>query len=95
MLFQYKDKTLAAAATKDGKIHVLDTAKMTAPLTAPAAANANGAALSSWQDSDGTRWLLVPTASAVAAWKLVEQNGATDAAAGLDVARHHLADHAR
>ena len=77
VLFQYKDKTLAAAASKDGKIHLLDTAKMTEPLTAPASANANGAALSSWQDSGGTRWLLVPTAAGVGAWKLVEQNGAT------------------
>src|SRR5262249_56630745 len=42
----------------------------------PAAANANGASLASWQDANGTRWLLVPTAGAVAAWKLVDQNGA-------------------
>jgi outer membrane protein assembly factor BamB len=77
VLFQYKDKTLAAAATRDGKLHVLDTSKMTAPLATAAAPNANGAALSSWQDSDGTRWLLVPTASGIGAWKLVEQNGAT------------------
>src|SRR5436309_698930 len=72
VLFQYKDKTLAAAAAKDGKVHILDTAKMTAPITTAAATNANGAALSSWQDSDGTRWLLVPTASGIGAWKLVE-----------------------
>jgi outer membrane protein assembly factor BamB len=77
VLFQYKDKTLAAAATKDGGIHVLDIAAMKAPLAPPAAAGASGGALSSWQDTDGTRWLLVPTASAVSAWKLVEQNGAT------------------
>lgn len=76
VLFQYKDMTMAAAASKDGHIHIVDTAKMSEPWAAPAAANANGAALSSWQDPDGTRWLLVPSASAVAAWKLGEENGA-------------------
>jgi len=76
VLFQYKDKTIAAAASKDGNIHLVDVAKMSAPLTAPAAVGAAGGALASWQDNDGTRWLLVPTASAVSAWKLVDQNGA-------------------
>jgi outer membrane protein assembly factor BamB len=76
VLFQYKDKTIAAAASKDGNIHLVDVAKMSAPLLAPTAAGANGAPLASWQDNDGTHWLLVPTASAISAWKLVEQNGA-------------------
>jgi outer membrane protein assembly factor BamB len=75
VVFQHKDKTLAAAASKDGNIHIVDVAKMSAPLTAPAAAGANGAALASWQDGE-TTWLLVPGASSVSAWKLVEQNGA-------------------
>lgn len=76
VLFQYKDKTVAAAATKDGSIHLVDVAKMSAPFAAPAQAGANGSGIASWQDAEGTRWLLVPTASAVSAWKLVEQNGA-------------------
>jgi outer membrane protein assembly factor BamB len=76
VIFQYKDKTLVAAAAKDGNLHVVDVAKMSAPFAAPAAAGASGAAIASWQDADGTRWLLVPTATSVAAWKLVEQNGA-------------------
>jgi outer membrane protein assembly factor BamB len=76
VIFQYKDKTLAAAAAKDGTIHVVDVAKMSAPFAAPAAAGANGAGIASWQDADGMRWLLVPTATSVGAWKLVEQNGA-------------------
>jgi outer membrane protein assembly factor BamB len=75
ILFQYKDKTIAAAAAKDGSVHLLDVQKMSAPFAPPAAANANGAALASWQEGDGTRWLLVPTAGAVSAWKLVDQNG--------------------
>lgn len=76
VLFQYKDKTIAAAATRDGNIHLVDVAKMSAPFVAAAAVSASGAGISSWQDSAGTRWLLVPTSSAVAAWKLIEQNGA-------------------
>jgi hypothetical protein len=76
VIFQYKDKTIAAAATKDGSIHLVDVAKMASPFAAPAAAGANGAGIASWQDGDGNRWLVVPTASAVAAWKVVEQNGA-------------------
>jgi hypothetical protein len=76
VIFQYKDKALVAAATKDGNVHVLDAASLKAPVSAPAAAGANGAALSTWQDTDGTRWLLVPTAGAVSAWKVVDQNGA-------------------
>jgi outer membrane protein assembly factor BamB len=75
VLFQHKDRTIAAAASKDGNIHLVDVAKMSAPLTAPAAVGANGASLATWQDGD-TTWLLVPTSSAVSAWKLVEQNGA-------------------
>jgi len=75
IVFQYKDKALVAAATKDGNLHVLDTASLKAPLSAPAPASAIGGALSSWQDTDGSRWLLVPTSSAVAAWKITDQNG--------------------
>jgi hypothetical protein len=76
ILFQYKEKALVAAATKDGNIHVLDAASLKAPLSAPAAAGVAAGALSTWQDTDGTRWLLAPTSSAVSAWKIVEQNGA-------------------
>lgn len=75
VIFQFKDKTFAAAAAKDGSLHVVDTAKLAGPVAAPAAAGANGSAIASWQDADGTRWILVPTATSVAAWKLIEQNG--------------------
>lgn len=74
-LFQYKDRTIAAVAAKDGSVHLVDTAKMSAAFAPPAAAGANGAALATWQEGD-TRWILVPTATGVTAWKLVEQNGA-------------------
>src|SRR4051794_753263 len=76
VLFQFKDKTIAAAAAKDGSVHLVDVAKMSAAFAPPAAASANGSSLAAWEDNDGTRWLLVPTAGSVGAWKLVEQNGA-------------------
>lgn len=76
VVFQHKNKAYVAAATKDGNIHVLDTASLKAPASAPVAASATGGALSTWEDTDGTRWLLAPTASAVSAWKLEDRNGA-------------------
>jgi outer membrane protein assembly factor BamB len=71
--FPVKDQTWIAAATKDGRIHVVDAAGMKA--AGEAAASAAGGALATWQDAEGTRWLLAPTTSAVAAWKL-SANGA-------------------
>jgi outer membrane protein assembly factor BamB len=77
VLFQYKDKTLIAAATKDGQIHLLDAAALATPLSKTPANSANfaPAALASWQDSAGTRWLLAPSATAIVAWKVADQNG--------------------
>jgi outer membrane protein assembly factor BamB len=75
VIFEYKDKAVIAAAAKDGRIHLMDAAL--APLNKGAAAVGaeSAAALATWQDTDGTRWLLGPAGSSIAAWKLVEQNG--------------------
>lgn len=85
VVFQYKDKTLLAAATKDGRIHLLDSKALggadhhaslyTTPVSSSAGGSVSGA-LASWQDAAGTRWLLAPTAGALAAWKIVERNDA-------------------
>jgi outer membrane protein assembly factor BamB len=64
VLFEYKTKTLVAAATQDGHIHIADTAGLTG-------AGFNAAAtgpLSSWQDSAGTRWILAPSKNTIGAW---------------------------
>lgn len=94
VLFAHKGKTLLAAATKDGKIHLLDSENLGAGALSSSASTgkelATGA-LASWQDRDGTRWILASilgplpagftaptgtvTKGAVVAWKLVEQNG--------------------
>lgn len=95
VLFTHKGKTLLAAATKDGKIHLLDSANLSAGALASSASTlASGGkelatgALASWQDRDGTRWILASIIGAlpagftgavrngaVVAWKLVEQDG--------------------
>jgi outer membrane protein assembly factor BamB len=82
IVFQYQQRNLIAAATRDGRIHVLDTASLGTPLFKTAAYSANFApgALASWQSSDGVRWLLAASGGAangaVAAWKIVERDGA-------------------
>jgi len=79
VIFEYKGKTLLAAATKDGRIHLLDTAALT-PLyktgADPKAADFVAGALASWLDAGDTRWVLAPTAGAIVAWKVVDRSGA-------------------
>jgi outer membrane protein assembly factor BamB len=72
VIFGYKSKTLLAATTKDGRIHLLDTANLGgSPLAAtPASAKAGDfvpGALASWQDAGGVRWILAPTVGTQAA----------------------------
>jgi outer membrane protein assembly factor BamB len=86
VIFQYKDNTLLAVASKDRKIILLDTKSLggtdhqTALATAPAEAPVD--TLSSWQDATGTRWLLGSTPGAIRAWRLVESNGSPTLEAG-------------
>jgi outer membrane protein assembly factor BamB len=77
VVFQYKERNLIAAATRDGRIHVLDGASLGTALFKTPANSANFApgALASWQTSDGVRWLLAASGGAVTAWKIVERNG--------------------
>jgi hypothetical protein len=76
VIFEYKGKTLIAAATRDGRIHLLDSASLggadqrTALFTTRAslkAADFAPGALASWQDRSGTRWILAPTVGTQAA----------------------------
>jgi outer membrane protein assembly factor BamB len=78
VVFEYRARNLVAAATKDGRIHVLDTASLGTPLFKTAAYSANFApgALATWQSSDGVRWLLAASGGAVTAWRIVERDGA-------------------
>lgn len=87
VIFEYKGKTLIAATTKDGRVHLLDSANLggggqTALYTTPASSKAADfapGALASWQDRSGARWILAPTVGAQAAdlgFKSAVTNGA-------------------
>jgi outer membrane protein assembly factor BamB len=72
VVFEFKGKTLVAAAAKDGSIHVIEAANPAggAVATSPAFAKGNDfmpGALASWSDPKGTRWLLAPTTGSQAA----------------------------
>jgi outer membrane protein assembly factor BamB len=70
VIFQHKDKNMLAVSTKDGRIHLVDTAKMASAgvKSAPYATAGDflAGALATWQDSAGTRWILAPMAGSVA-----------------------------
>ncbi|MGE0130506.1 MAG: hypothetical protein AB7U82_20710 [Blastocatellales bacterium] len=62
VVFAHKGKTLVAAATKDGRVHIFDSADLSKPMAASAAtvkaADFTPGALASWQDLSGVRWIL-------------------------------------
>jgi outer membrane protein assembly factor BamB len=82
LLFAYKDRDVIVTAGKDGRLYLLDSTSLAAPLykTAPLTAADGGipGGLSSWE-SNGTRWVLAPVTSAaggsIAAFKVEEQSG--------------------
>jgi hypothetical protein len=88
VLFEYKGKTLIAATTKDGRVHLLDSANLggadhqSALYTTTAtskARNTSPGALASWQDASGARWILAPIMGSQAAdlgFKSAATNGA-------------------
>lgn len=83
VVFSHKGKVMIAATTKDGRVHVFNSANLNAPLVSSAALQAtNPGALASWQDLSGTRWILVPTNNAVAALKVVEQGSSVSLQVG-------------
>lgn len=73
VIFAHKNKTLVAATTKDGRVHLFDSADLSTPLAASSATvkatDFNPGALASWQDLSGTRWIL-SAASATQATQL-------------------------
>ncbi len=70
VVFAHKNKTLVAATTKDGRVHIFDTADLSKPLTTSAATvkatDFAPGALASWQDVSGTRWILAAASAAQA-----------------------------
>jgi hypothetical protein len=74
VVFDYKGKNYVAAATADGRIHVVNAETMTAVTKSEAVAKPGFAvgALASWEDEEKTRWILVPTGSNITALKLTD-----------------------
>ena len=77
VVFQSGMKTMIAAATRDGRVYVLDGAALNSPVyqqvQIPGDNFAPGA-LASWQDGAGARYLLAAAPSAVMSWKLVTRD---------------------
>ena len=71
VVFEFQKRDLIAAATADGRLHLLDAAALSGPQPAISAAFSSTdfatGALASWQDAAGTRWLLAPAGGAIAA----------------------------
>ena len=65
VVFEANGKTLVAAATKDGAIHVVDGASLSKIASSPGR-TPTGAALAAWHDAAGTTWIL----HGDTAWKL-------------------------
>jgi outer membrane protein assembly factor BamB len=72
-------RIMIAAATRDGRIYVVDSAALSSPGYRSEVLVASGkftpGALAFWQDAAGSRYLLAATSNAVISWKLVTQTG--------------------
>jgi outer membrane protein assembly factor BamB len=92
VVFQYKGKDVIAAPNKDGRIYLLDSTSLGgADHKTPMAKSAGGpgelSGLSTFEDTDGTRWIFAASSAAIAAttgnappgavvaFRLVDQNG--------------------
>ena len=85
MVFRHKGKDFVTVTGNDGRVYLLDGTSLggadhKTPLfaTPPTAMSGAGAAagMATWQDADGTRWLLAPLAGKIAAFKVVDKGGA-------------------
>jgi outer membrane protein assembly factor BamB len=72
VVFEWNKKTVLAAATGDGHLHLVDAASLTGAAF-PAVVSGE---LASWQDAAGARWLVAPSKNSIAAWKVTGDPGA-------------------
>jgi hypothetical protein len=82
VVFRHKGKDYLAVTGSDHKLYLLDGASLggadhKTPLyvTPPAEAPAGAPGLATWQDPDGTRWILVPKGNAIVGVRLVDTDG--------------------
>jgi outer membrane protein assembly factor BamB len=77
VVFAYKGRNIVAAATRDGRIHMVDAASPGTLLFEMSSFSGEflPGALASWQSLAGARWLLAASSGNVTAWKVVERDG--------------------
>jgi outer membrane protein assembly factor BamB len=83
LVFQYKGREMIASALKDGRLSLLDSSAGTSMILETPLTISGG--LSTWQDADGTRWVLAPVwgrngtspNGSISAFKVDEQAGKT------------------
>jgi outer membrane protein assembly factor BamB len=80
LVFPFEERDLIVVAGKDGRLYLLDSASLGAPLSQAPLAGQVWGGLSSWQDADGVRWVLAPvwgpsSAGSIVAFKVEEQDG--------------------
>jgi outer membrane protein assembly factor BamB len=72
VVFAFRGKTVAAAAARDGRFHLVSGGSALA-ISAPHGMTAG--AVSTWQSIDGTRWLVAAIPNSIVAWKVVDRAG--------------------
>jgi outer membrane protein assembly factor BamB len=70
--FAYNGRDLVVTAGKDGRLYLLDTAVVN---RTPPGIPATGG-ISTWEDEQGTRWILAAGAEGISAYRLEERDGA-------------------
>jgi outer membrane protein assembly factor BamB len=76
IVFQHHDKELIAAASRDGRVFVLEASSLQVPLAVTAAGGEmTGEGLATWQDEKSTRWIAAPSSNGVTVYKLVPEGG--------------------
>jgi outer membrane protein assembly factor BamB len=69
VVFEYANKPVIAAATADGRVHLVDATSMTGAAY-PAVVSGK---MATWQDAAGTQWLAAPSKNSISAWKVAGQ----------------------
>lgn len=80
--FTFKGRELVASTNQDGRIYLLDSAspggadhKTPLARSEPTTRTMTADALATWEESDGTRWILVPVKEAIQAGASITGNG--------------------
>ena len=75
LVFEYKNKVMIGAASKDGVVHLVDAASPAIEIAKSPTGDEAPYALASWQTIAENRWIIATGAKSINAWKLTDQNG--------------------